>query len=361
MKMSFRWYGEDDPVTLEQIKQIPQMKGIVSAIYDIPAGEVWPLERIKELKSAIDSEGLELTVIESVPVHEDIKLGRPTRDHYISNYQQTLRNLGEAGISTVCYNFMPVFDWTRTNLTEPLPDGSHSLAYEESTARSLNPLDGRLTLPGWDLSYQSTELQAIMDEYQTIDEEQLMENLIYFLEKVIPVAEQVDVNMAIHPDDPPWNIFGLPRVVTNRKNIERILGSVESPRHGLTFCSGSFGAEGENDLLQIIEAARGRIHFVHARNIRWTGERSFQETSHSVHEGSLPMIEIIGKLIDCGYEGPIRPDHGRMIWGEEGRPGYGLYDRALGATYLNGIIDTWKMNQRTEDKDEAAISSRSQS
>lgn len=342
MEMSFRWYGEDDPVRLEEIRQIPQVKGIVSAIYDIPAGEVWPVERIRELKARIERSGLRLNVIESVPVHEDIKLGKSTRDYYIESYQQTLRHLGEAGVKTVCYNFMPVFDWTRTTLQESLPDGSHSLAYYEDTAQSIDPLSGELTLPGWDLSYQTTELEEIMQEYRSIDERQLMEHLIYFLEKVIPVAEEAGVCMAIHPDDPPWNIFGLPRVVTNRENVSEILRRVDSVYNGITFCTGSYGADQDNDLIDIIEMAKGRIHFVHARNIKWTGRKSFQETSHSVHDGSLPMVNVIEKLIEIGYDGPIRPDHGRMIWGEEGRPGYGLYDRALGAMYINGIIDTLK-------------------
>ncbi|KGX89971.1 mannonate dehydratase [Pontibacillus halophilus JSM 076056 = DSM 19796] len=344
MEMSFRWYGESDPVTLQQIKQIPQMKGIVSAIYEIPPGDVWPYDKIVQLKDTIEQEGLQLNVIESVPVHEDIKLGRDSRDTYIENYVTTLRHLAKAGVVTVCYNFMPVFDWTRTNLTAELPDESNSLSYEEEVASRLNPLDGELTLPGWDLSYQMGELEGILAAYQSVSEEQLMENLFYFLERVIPVAEEVGINMAIHPDDPPWSILGLPRVVTNVENVVKLLNRVDSPRNGLTFCTGSFGSLPSNDLVDMIEAAKGRIHFVHARNVKWIGEASFQETSHSVHDGSLPMVAVMKKLVEVGFVGPIRPDHGRMIWGEEGRPGYGLYDRALGATYLNGILDCIQHN-----------------
>ncbi|WP_163526984.1 mannonate dehydratase [Halobacillus ihumii] len=342
MEMSFRWYGLDDKVKLDHIRQIPQMKGIVSAIYDIPAGEVWDYERIMSLKNSISDHGLRLNVIESVPVHEDIKLGRTTREQYIENYKQTLRNLSKAGVKTVCYNFMPVFDWTRTNLQDQLPDGSNSLSYHEQEVKQIDRLDGKLTLPGWDLSFQTDKLKSIMEAYKSVSEDQLMENLIYFLERVIPVAEEEDIKLAIHPDDPPWNIFGLPRVVTCKENIEYILQKVDSSSNGLTFCSGSLGSNPENDLLEIIEAAKGRIHFVHARNVKWTGDRSFQESSHSIHDGSLPMVAILNKLHEVGFDGPIRPDHGRMIWDEEGRPGYGLYDRALGATYLNGIIDTIK-------------------
>jgi len=340
MEMSFRWYGEDDPVTLEQIRQIPGMAGIVSAIYDIPAGAVWPYGKIVGLKTQIEKHDLTLNVIESVPVHEEVKMGLDTRDKWIENYQATIRNLAKAGVKTICYNFMPVFDWTRSQLDAPLADGSNSLLYDEEKVTSLDPLSGKLTLPGWDLSYDKENLRKIIDAYQTISEEKLMENLIYFLERVIPVAEEEDVLLAIHPDDPPWSIFGLPRVITGKTAVEKLLRAVDSPSNGITFCTGSYGADPDNDLLEIIEAAKDRIHFVHARNVQWIGEKSFQETSHLSRDGSLGMVGIMKKLMEVGFNGPIRPDHGRMIWGEDGRPGYGLYDRALGATYLNGIIDT---------------------
>jgi len=345
MQMSFRWYGQDDPVTLEYIKQIPDMEGIVSAIYDIPAGEIWPYDKILELKNEVEKHGLVLNVIESVPVHEDIKMGIETRDQWIENYQETIRNLGKAGVRTVCYNFMPVFDWTRTDLAAPLPDGSNSLLYDEEEVQSIDPLSGDLVLPGWDLSYQKDDLRKIIETYQTIFEDQLMDHLIYFLEKVVPVAEESDVLLAIHPDDPPWSIFGLPRVVRNKEAVEKILEAVDSVNNGITLCTGSYGAARDNNLLDIIETAKGRIHFVHARNIQWFDERSFQETSHLTSDGSLDMVAIMRKLVEVGFDGPVRPDHGRMIWGEEGRPGYGLYDRALGAMYLHGIVDTVKKYQ----------------
>jgi mannonate dehydratase len=344
MEMSFRWYGIDDPVTLEKIRQIPGMVGIVSAIYDIPVGEVWPYEKIIELKGKIEKYGLTLNVIESVPVHEEIKMGMVSRDHWIKNYKETLRNLSKAGIKTVCYNFMPVFDWTRSQLDAQLPDGSNSLLYDEKMVQGIDPLSGKLALPGWDLSYQTEDLRKIIEQYQKISETQLMENLLYFLNEVVPVAEAEDIKLAIHPDDPPWSIFGLPRVITNKESIQYLLHEVPSPNNGITFCSGSYGANPENNLLDIIEIAKGRIHFVHARNIKWIGHLSFQETSHLARDGSLDMVGIIKKLHEVGFTGPIRPDHGRMIWGEKGRPGYGLYDRALGATYLNGIIDTLNKN-----------------
>ena len=182
MKMTFRWYGKDDPISLEYIKQIPGMKGIVSAIYDVPVGEVWPLDKIKALKQEIEDAGMELSVIESVPVHEDIKLGKPTRDKYIENYCETLRNLGQAGIKIVCYNFMPVFDWTRSQLDYRLDDGSTCLIYDEQDVEKMNPLSGELSLPGWDSSYTKEDLKQLFDDYK-VDEETLWDNLNYFIQK----------------------------------------------------------------------------------------------------------------------------------------------------------------------------------
>lgn len=340
MEMSFRWYGKDDPVTLKKIRQIPGMIGIVSAIYDIPAGEVWPYEKIKELQNEVEAAHLKLNIIESVPVHEEIKMGMESRDQWIENYKQTIRNLSKAGIKRICYNFMPVFDWTRSQLDAPLEDGSNSLLYDEEKVKAIDPLSGELTLPGWDLSYQTEDLRKIIEAYQEISQEQLMDNLIYFLEAVTPVAEEEDVYLAIHPDDPPWPIFGLPRVVVDKESIKYILKKVDSVHNGITFCTGSYGANPNNDLIEMIEIAKGRIHFVHARNVKWLKEKSFQETAHLAREGSLDMVGIMKKLVEIGFNGPIRPDHGRMIWGEEGRPGYGLYDRAIGSAYLHGLIDT---------------------
>ena len=252
MKMTFRWYGKDDPVTLEKIRQIPGVTGIVSAIYDIPVGEVWPLERITELKREVESAGLELSVIESVPVHEDIKMGCGDRDRYIKNYCETLRNLAKAGIDCVCYNFMPVFDWTRSELDHELEDGSNALIYREETVRAMNPLTGDLSLPGWDASYTKEDMRALLEAYKNISEEDLWNNLAYFLKSVIKTAEEVRVKMAIHPDDPPWSIFGLPRIITNSENIRRFLKLYDSPYNGLTLCSGSLGSDPNNDIVAMV-------------------------------------------------------------------------------------------------------------
>ena len=341
--MTFRWYGEDDPVTLEKIKQIPGVVGIVSAIYDIPVGEVWPLERIVKLKQAIEKAGLELSVIESVPVHEDIKMGCGDRDRYIDNYCQTLRNLSKVGIDCVCYNFMPVFDWTRSDLAFTLPDGSNALIYDNETVLKMDPVKGELSLPGWDSSYTKEDMKALLEKYKNISEEDLWNNLKYFLDRVIKVAEEVKVKMAIHPDDPPWSIFGLPRIITNKKNIERFLKLYDSPYNGLTLCSGSLGVSSENDVVDLVNTYCDRIHFAHIRNIKITGEKCFEEAGHKTECGSLDIFGIIKAYYDNGFDGYIRPDHGRMIWGETGKPGYGLYDRALGAVYINGI---WEALER---------------
>lgn len=339
MEMTFRWYGESDPISLDYIRQIPGMKGIVSAIYDIPVGEVWPLEKIQSLKSAIEAKGLKLSVIESVPVHEDIKTGKPSRDKYIENYKTTLKNLGEAGIPVVCYNFMPVFDWTRSDLAFPLPDGSNALIFDEEQVNKMDPRT--LSLPGWDESYSSEELNTLMDEYKLIDEEKLWENLEYFIKAIMPIAEAAGVKMAIHPDDPPYSIFGLPRIITGQAALDRFIKLYDSEYNGVTLCVGSFASDPKNDAIAILEnmLEKNRVNFVHARNVKLMGGKSFQESAHLSEMGSIDMYRVVKALSDHDFKGAIRPDHGRMIWGETGKPGYGLFDRALGATYLNGLYE----------------------
>lgn len=340
MKMSFRWYGDDDKVTLDNIRQIPGIHGIVSAIYDVPVGEVWPMEKIMELKNKIESKGLAFEVVESVPVHEDIKLGLPSRDKYIANYCENIKNLSKAGVKVICYNFMPVFDWTRSVLEFQLPDGSNALAYDKHVVEKMDPRTGELELPGWDTSYGEGGLGAVLDQYKEMTEEKLWNNLKYFLEQIIPVAELNNMKMAIHPDDPPWSIFGLPRIITDEAALERFLKLVDSPANGLTLCSGSLGVSCCNDIPGMVRKFGKRIHFAHIRNVLNYEEGSFTEVSHLSKSGSLDIVEILKAYYEVGFDGYLRPDHGRMIWGETGRPGYGLYDRALGATYMNGIWET---------------------
>ncbi len=342
MKLSFRWYGPEDPVSLSYIRQIPNMRSIVTAVYDVPVGEVWSRESIAALKAKVESAGLVFDVVESVPVHEDIKLGLPTRDRYIENYCENLKRLGEAGVRCVCYNFMPVFDWTRTQLDHLLPDGSTALVYYRDQVEKMNPLSGELSLPGWDASYRKEDLQRLFSQYAEVDEERLWENLAYFLKAIIPAAEDAGINMAIHPDDPPWQIFGLPRIITGKQALERLLRIVDRPANGLTVCTGSLGSSAKNDIYDIVDtfSKQGRIHFMHVRNVKLLEDGSFEESAHFSPCGSLDLVRIMKILHKNKFDGYLRPDHGRMIWGETGRPGYGLYDRALGASYLTGIWET---------------------
>lgn len=338
MKMTFRWYGDADPVTLQNIRQIPGMSGVVSAIYDVPAGEVWSEDSIISLKNKAADHGLKFEVVESVPVPEDIKLGKPDRDRQIENYCQTIRHLAKHGVKVICYNFMPVFDWTRTDLAMPLPDGSNCLSFSSDAMSKVDPSQG-FTLPGWDASYKPEEFRALLAEYEKINEEVLWANLGYFLKRIIPVADEVGIKMAIHPDDPPWSIFGLPRIIKNRDDLNRLLSIVDTPANGLTFCTGSLGADIKNDVVSMVRefSGRKRIHFAHLRNVKANANRDFYETAHLSSEGSVDMGEVVRAYYETGFDGYYRPDHGRMIWGETGKPGYGLYDRALGAVYLNGL------------------------
>lgn len=350
MKMSFRWYGEKDSITLKQIKQIPNMDSIVTAVYDVPVGEVWPMENILRLKQLVEEAGLNFDVIESIPVHEDIKLGRSTRDRYIENYCENIRRCAKAGIKCICYNFMPVFDWTRTQLDKKNEDGSTCLVYYKDQVDAVDPTksDSDLTLPGWDSSYTREELASLVNEYRELGEEKLWDNLKYFLEKIIPVCKEYDVNMAIHPDDPCWPIFGLPRIITGEKNLDRFLKLVDDSHNGLTLCLGSLGCSKNNDMVKLAAkyAAMGRVHFAHCRNVLLMEDGSFEESGHLSENGSLDMYAIIKALVDNGFDGYVRPDHGRQIWDEEAKPGYGLYDRALGATYLNGLFEAAKKERK---------------
>ncbi|MCG8485330.1 MAG: mannonate dehydratase [Clostridia bacterium] len=341
MELTFRWFGDDDPVKLEYIKQIPNMEGIVSALYDVEIGDAWPLDKILELKKKVENEGLKLSVIESVPVHEDIKLGLDTKDQYIENYIESIRNISKAGIKTICYNFMPVFDWTRSSIDKELEDGSKTLIYDHKEILKMDQNNESISLPGWAANYEDRELKGLLSKYKVLTDEKMWENLEYFLKKIIPVAEEASVKMAIHPDDPPWSIFGLPRIVTNKDNLERLVNIVDSPSNGLTICTGSLGVDNKNDIIDIIKhfGNKEKINFVHFRNIKRFEDKNFDETAHASNYGSLDMYCIIKACVDFGYDGPIRPDHGRMIFGETGKAGYGLYDRALGATYFNGLLE----------------------
>lgn len=346
MEMTFRWYGDIDLIPLKYIKQIPRVTGIVSALYDVPVGEVWPIDKLRLLKKKIEAVGLKFSVIESIPVHEDIKLGLPTRDKFIENYCQSIRNMGSLGIRVLCYNFMPIFDWTRTELNLEISDGSNVLSYDHEKLKNFNLRKDSLELPGWATQYKKKELDDLLDAYSDTDEKKLWLNLEYFLKQVIPVAEESGVKMGIHPDDPPWPIFNLPRIITDEAALEHFVKIIDSPSNGITFCTGSLGANPKIDLIKSIRkfGAMERIPFAHCRNIKHTGEYSFHEVEHPTEFGDINMYEVIKAFIKVGFTGAIRPDHGRMIWGEKGRPGYGLYDRALGSIYISGL---WEGIEKT--------------
>jgi mannonate dehydratase len=348
MRMVFRWYGDgNDTVTLEQIKQIPGVEGIVWALHDVPVGEEWPMDKIMAYHDRVTPYGLHLEVVESVNVHEDIKLGLPSRDMYIDNYKRTLEKLAKVGVKTICYNFMPVFDWIRTDLHKELEDGSTALFYEKGKIQNVDPMDlartinenPKFTMPGWEPE-RMARLTQLFDSYRNVSEEDLWNNLQYFLEQIIPVAEQHDIKMAIHPDDPPWSMFGLPRIVNSQHNIRRLLKLVDNPYNGVTLCSGSLGANPDNDIVAMVHEFADRIPFAHIRNIKVYDNGDFIETSHRTQDGTVDIAGIVSAYHEKGYTGYARPDHGRHIWGEQCRPGYGLYDRALGIMYLWGLWDS---------------------
>ena len=359
MEMTIRWYGSKyDTVTLQQIRQIPGVKGVFTTLYDTQPGEVWAQEKIHALKEEVEAAGLHIAGIESVNVADEIKYAGPDRDRLIDNYIETLANLGREDIHMVCYNFMPVFDWTRTELARKRPDGSTVLAYTQEAVDALDPQklfdsvhdnSNGTVMPGWEPE-RLAHVQELFEKYQGIDEEKLFENLKYFLERIMPVCDKYDINMAIHPDDPAWPVFGLPRIITCKKNILRMMKMVDNPHNGVTFCSGSYGTNPDNDLPDMIRSLKGRIHFAHVRNLQFHTRTNFEEAAHLSADGSFDMYEIVKALIDIGFDGPIRPDHGRMIWGEVAMPGYGLYDRALGAAYINGL---WEAIDKSERRDGA--------
>ncbi|MBR5975079.1 MAG: mannonate dehydratase [Clostridiales bacterium] len=348
MKMVFRWWPNgDDTVTLSQIRQIPGVSGVATMFADIPAGEVWPKETILALRDEVHEAGLQMEVIESVNIHEDIKKGLPTRDAYIANYITTMKNLSEAGVKCICYNFMPVMDWFRSNLETPLSDGSFAMGYEHAKAAGLTlpkmiaaMMDGShdLTLPGWEPE-RFPAMAKDIEFYQNVSAEEYFKNISYFLSAVMPYAEEYDLDFGVHPDDPPWPLFGLPKVIGNAESIRTFLSLHDSKRNGLTLCTGSLGANPENDVPAMARefASMGRVPFVHLRNVKHTSERDFHESAHLSSDGDLDMYAIVAALHDSGFDGYIRPDHGRRIWDEVSRPGYGLYDRALGAAYIQGL------------------------
>jgi len=348
MKMSFRWFGKDyDSVSLQKIRQIPGLDGVITTLYGQQAGNEWPIEEIRQLKKDVEDAGLSIYGIESVNVSDEIKVAHKDRDLHIERYINTLKKLSQENINMVCYNFMSVFDWTRSDLAKEREDGSTVLAYDQSKIDKIDPtkmfqsLEGDsngFVMPGWEPE-RLAKIKELFEMYTNVDNETLFINLKYFLEAIMPTCEKYGVKMAIHIDDPVWSVFGLPRIVKSKEDILRIVNAVPSDYNGVTLCTGSLSTNPGNDIPDIIRALKGKIHFAHVRNTEHISEGVFQESPHLSHTGSLDMYEIIKALVEVGFDGPIRPDHGRAIWGEVAMPGYGLYDRALGSQYLLGLIE----------------------
>ncbi|MDR1931905.1 MAG: mannonate dehydratase [Spirochaetales bacterium] len=346
MEFTMRWFGTGyDSVSLEYIRQTPGVTGVVTTLYGTQPGDVWEKDAILAMKREVEDAGLRVAGIESVNIHDAIKIGSAERDKYIDNYITTLERLGEADIHMVCYNFMAVFDWTRSDLAKKRADGSTVMSYDHAVISAIDPNNMSETLysqsngfalAGWEPE-RLAGLKELFAMYKDTDAEKLRENFRYFLERIMPVCDKYDINMAMHPDDPAWPVFGLPRIATDREKLQSILALSDNPHHGLTLCTGSLGTSPANDIPAMIHAFKGRIHFAHVRNLRRAGSHDFEESAHLSSDGCLDMYAIMKALYDSGFDGPIRPDHGRAIWGEVAMPGYGLYDRALGASYLAGL------------------------
>jgi mannonate dehydratase len=355
MKMTMRWFGPGfDPVSLDKIRQIPGVSGVITTLYGVPPGEEWKKEELFALKKQVEDNGLVIAGIESVNVHDAVKTAGAQRDEYIEKYINTLKLIAQADIHLVCYNFMAVFDWTRSDLAKPRPDGACVMAYQQELIDKVNPDNmfdimsekaGGHLLPGWEPE-RMAKIRGLFELYSKIDGEALFANLVYFLKAVMPVCEQCGIKMAIHPDDPAWSVFGLPRIMKNKEDLLRLVKAVDNPCNGITLCTGSLGSSPSNDIPAIIHSLKGRIHFAHVRNVKHNGQCDFEESAHLSSDGSLDMYAIMKALYDTEFDGPIRPDHGRNIWGEISVPGYGLYDRAIGLSYLSGLLEAIEKRDR---------------
>jgi len=353
MKMTMRWFGPGfDPVTLEKIRQVPGISGIITTLYGKQPGDNWEKEELSALKKQVEENGLLIAGIESVNVHDSIKTGSSQRDMYIEKYINTLKTISEAGINLVCYNFMAVFDWTRSDLAKLRPDGATVMSYDHKIIEQLN-VDEMINsmyekannhlLPGWEPE-RMARIKELFKMYHDIDEEKLFANLVYFLKALMPACEKYGVKMAMHPDDPGWSVFGLPRIMKNKNDLLRLVKTVDNPYNGVTLCTGSLGTNLDNDIPDIIRSLKGRVHFAHVRNVKHNEAGSFEESAHLSGDGSLDMYAIMKALYESGFDGPVRPDHGRCIWGEVSMPGYGLYDRAIGINYLCGLLEAITKN-----------------
>jgi mannonate dehydratase len=383
LEQTFRWFGPTDPVTLQAISQTGAT-GIVSALHHIPCGDVWSIEEINNRKAVIEAAGFRWSVVESVNINESIKLGRPEREQYIQNYIETLKNLAQAGIKTVCYNFMPVLDWTRTQLDYRLGNNASALRYEAPAVAAfdlyileraeafneftpqqqleakdyldaLSKEDKALLtntilagLPGTDEVFTIPEFKEYLKKYSQTDSNALRQNLFYFLRAIVPYAEELGIKMCIHPDDPPFPILGLPRVASTEEDLKAIVDACPSPSNGITLCTGSLGARSDNDIPGIITRLGAHIHFLHLRNVKREPNGSFYEADHLT--GSTDMYEVmkavINEQIKREQQGrsdiaiPMRPDHGHKIlddYNYNTYPGYSVIGRLKGLAELRGL------------------------
>ncbi|MCH7412450.1 mannonate dehydratase [Belliella sp. R4-6] len=373
---TWRWYGPNDPVSLSDIKQ-SGATGVVSALHDIPHGDIWPLDDILERKKIIESAGLSWSVVESVPVHEAIKTNSRDTASYLENYRQTLRNLAKAGLRTVCYNFMPVLDWTRTDLSFSLPNGAKALYLDwadlaffdmyilkrdgarlDYTKSVISILENRLDTYSEEKrkdlqdiicmgvptegSVSLSQLRNSLEIYKAIGKDGLRRNLVLFLESIAEVCESNGIKMTIHPDDPPFPILGLPRIASNHEDLSWILNAVDKPFNGVCFCTGSLGAGGFNDLPLILKGIGERVYFAHLRNVKKDQFGNFHESDHL--DGDVDMFEVMKELVNINNTRevpiPFRPDHGHQILDDlhkETNPGYSAIGRLKGLAELRGL------------------------